>query len=274
VILLTTAFDPERAPAPARLWTPVLAVSAVAAGVAGAGLLAGSLGGRPGQMAGALAAAAAHAGLFGIGWVLATGGRPGWPAPVCRIALMLAAAALSDRLSAWGALAYLGVPVALVAEVRGRPEMRRIGAIWCRPRDIAVGLAAGAFLGAHLLVSASLTFGYAARLGSAASYAAAAAYDLGVNALIAEWLFRGALFSMLWRRQPFWAAAGLSTGGALLRYLLDPNLPGTVEVRLGAVFYVGLLGVAACALRALTGSLLPGYAATAAFFGAYRLLSH
>ena len=43
----------------------------------------------------------------------------------------------------------------------------------------------------------------------------AVAYDVGANGLTAEWLFRGALFSRLWRRWPFWPAASLSTAMAV-----------------------------------------------------------
>jgi hypothetical protein len=99
------------------------------------------------------------------------------------------------------------------------------------------------------------------------------AYDVGVNAVSAEWLFRGALFSHWWRHLTFWGAAGLSTSMAVARYLLDPNLPATVEVGAGAVFYLTLLGLAASGLRAWSGSLLPGYLATVLFFAAYRLLA-
>ena len=61
----------------------------------------------------------------------------------------------------------------------------------------------GAFLGVHLLISASLTFGYAVRISSIGPYLAAVAYDVGANALTAEWLFRGAVFSHWWQRWQF-----------------------------------------------------------------------
>ena len=140
-------------------------------------------------------------------------------------------------------------------------------------RYLPLGAAAGAFLGIHLLVSASMTLGYAIRVEGLAHYAAAVGYDAGANALTAEWLFRGALFSRWWRRSEFWPAAGVATGLAVLRYLADPALPLAIEVRAGAVFYMGVLGLTACALRAASGSLLPGYAATVAFFAAYRTLA-
>ena len=140
-------------------------------------------------------------------------------------------------------------------------------------RHVALGLAAGTFLGVHLLISASLTYGYAVRVGSLGQYLAAVAYDVGANALTAEWLFRGALFSRWWQRWEFWPAAGLSTALAVARYLLDPALPPPIEARAGAVFYIALLGFSACALRAGSGSLLPGYVAAVVFFAAYRMLA-
>jgi hypothetical protein len=136
-----------------------------------------------------------------------------------------------------------------------------------------LGLAAGLFLGAHLLVTASLTFGYHVARTDAHTYVSALAYDAGANLLSAEWLFRGAVFSALWRRVGFWPAALASTALALVRYLVDPALPHAPEARAGAVFYLGLVGLTACALRAWSGSLLPGYLAGLGFFGAYRLLT-
>jgi hypothetical protein len=117
-----------------------------------------------------------------------------------------------------------------------------------------------------------MTLGYGIRIANPGHYLSAAAYDFGANALSAEWLFRGALFPLWWRRWEFWPAAGASTALAVLRYLLDPALPGTLEVRAGAIFYMTLLGFASCALRASSGSLLPGYLATTVFFLAYRML--
>jgi hypothetical protein len=102
---------------------------------------------------------------------------------------------------------------------------------------------------------------------------AAVAYDVGANALTAEWLFRGALFAGWWQRWEFWPAACLSTALLMGRYLVDPALPQTVEVRAGAVFYVALLGLSACALRAWSGSLVPGYLAAVVFFASYRMLA-
>jgi hypothetical protein len=273
MLLLTSPFEPDRVPLDGWPWSSLLQVALPTLGLIGVALAVECHGGPLGPLGTALGAGAAHGGLLGAGWALAGRGRPGWRGPALRLGLIVTAAALAARAHAWGGLAYLAVPLALLWEVRRRPEVRLIGAWRPQPRQVALGLTAGAFLGLHLLVTASLTFGYAVRVTSAASYAAAVAYDVGANALSAEWLFRGALFSHWWRSWAFWPAAGLSTACALLRYLADPNLPHVPEVALGAVFYLALLGVGACALRALTGSLVPGYAASVGFFAAYRTLA-
>ncbi|HEU4440339.1 MAG TPA: CPBP family glutamic-type intramembrane protease, partial [Methylomirabilota bacterium] len=115
-------------------------------------------------------------------------------------------------------------------------------------------------------------FGYRIH-ASAGAYTGALAYDVGVNVVSAEWLFRGALFTACWRRTSFWPAALVTTALAVLRYLIDPALPTAAEARAGAIFYLGLVGVIACVLRAWSGSLLPGYLTSLAFFAAYRTLA-
>jgi len=153
------------------------------------------------------------------------------------------------------------------------PQLRRIG--WDRPSNRHswfLGAGAGLFLGAHLLLSASRTFGYPVRLTPVASLLAAIAYDAGANVLSAELFFRGAIFNFWQRRWGFWAGAVLSAGACLLRYVLDPALPRTPEVFAGLLFYLALLSLTGCALFALSGSLLPGALAAFVFFGAYRTL--
>lgn len=220
----------------------------------------------------AVAGAAAHAAMLGLGWALLVEGRRGWQGPAARLGALVFAAALLSHSARWGACAYLAVPIALLWEARRRPEL--IAAGMRRPPALAavVGILGGAFLGLHLLITASLTFGYAVRLGAPSEYLAAAAYDAGLSAVTAEWLFRGAIFSLAWRRAAFGVAAALSSGLAVGRYVIDPHLPGTVEVWLGAAFYMGLLSAGACALRAWSRSLVPGYLATVMFFLAYRTL--
>lgn len=273
MLLLSAPFDPT-AVAPPRPALPALArTGGVAAVVVGIGAVAEMLGAPPAGLGRALAMGAVHAGLIGLGWVLATGAAPGWPGPVVRLGVAMMLAPVAARLIPWGALAFVVVPVLLLIEAHRRPALRALGLMACRPRHALVGVAAGGFLGAHVLITAALTFGHRAYTGSLAAYGAALAYDLGANVLSAEWLFRGAIFSWGWRRFSFWPAALVSTALAVLRYLLDPALPAAVEARAGAIFYLGLVGLVGCALRAWSGSLLPGYLAGLAFFAAYRVLA-
>jgi hypothetical protein len=174
----------------------------------------------------------------------------------------------------WGALSYLLVPLKLIIEARGRAEFTVAGLQTPSALAAILGALGGAFLGMHLLITSSLTFGYPVRIGAVSEYLGSAAYDVGLSAVTAEWLFRGALFSAWWRQWAFAPAAALSSGLAVIRYVVDPNLPPAVEVWLGAAFYTGLLGVGTCALRSWSRSLVPGYLATAMFFLAYRSLGH
>lgn len=273
MLLLGTPFDAHRAAdasAPAR---PLRSVAAamLALLLLGAGLETWD--GLALDLARALQTATIHGGFVALGLIIALGGRAGWRGPALRLATALFVAALATRWSAWGSVLYLLAPVLLIRESLWQPALRGIGLARPERRHAGlVGLAIGTFLGIHLLIATSLTFGYSVRISSLATYAAAVGYDVGANALSAEWLFRGALFSRWWRLWGFWAAAGTSTAVALARYLLDPALPRAIETTLGAVFYLALLGLSSCALRAWSGSLWPGYLATVAFFGAYRML--
>lgn len=273
MLLLSAPFDPAAAAPPRPPLRPFARTGAAAALVVGLGAAAEMIGAAPAGLGRALATGAAHGGLIGLGWLLATGGAPGWADPVVRLAAVMTLASVAARLVPWGALAFAPIPLFLVFEARRRPALRALGLAGCRPRHALAGMAAGGFVGMHLLITASLTFGHRAHVGSLAAYAGALAYDVGANALSAEWLFRGAVFSWCWRRSSFWPAALVSTALALLRYLLDPALPSAAEARAGAVFYLGLVGLVACALRAWSGSLLPGYLAGLAFFAAYRTLA-
>ena len=270
MLLLSAPFDPG-ALAPAR--RPPRAYAQVGGAVAlliVAGLGSAWVGAFP-TLGPALAGGAVHGGLLALGWLLATDAAAGWTGPVVRLVATLILVSVTARLHPLGALAFLLVPAALLLEGRRDPRLRAIGLGGARPAHALAGLAAGAFLGAHLLATASRTFGYRLHAGDLSAYLAALAYDVGANALTAEWVFRGAVFSLLWRRWAFWPAALLATALALLRYLLDPALPHAVEARAGAVFYLGLVGLIGCALRAWSGSLLPGYLAALAFFAAYRM---
>ena len=221
-----------------------------------------------------LQGAAVHGGFLAIGFLIALEGRPGWRGPAASMACAELVAFGVARLAPWGSLAFLVLPALLAWHLRQHPELRRVGAFDApRPAALLLGLAAGGFLGGHLLVSAAMTFGYAIRLDRPAVYLTALAYDVGANALTAEWLLRGALFSHWWRHWGLWPAAAVSTVLGLVRYLLDPALPHTLEAGAGAIFYLTLLGLVAAVLRAWTGSVVPGYLAVVVFFGAYRVLS-
>ncbi len=272
LLLLSAPFDPAavspRLPIRAFARTGAAATLVVAAGTG-----AEALGVVPAGLGRALAMGAVHAGLIGLGWVLATGGAPGGPGPVVRLGVATTLVTVAARLTPWGAVAFGLIPLLLLIEAHRVPALRALGIGGCRPIRAVAGLAAGAFLGAHVLITASLTFGHRVHIGSLAAYASALGYDVGANVLSAEWLFRGAVFSWGWRRFTFWPAALVSTALAVLRYLLDPALPHAAEARVGAIFYLGLVGMVACALRAWSGSLLPGYLAGVAFFAAYRTLA-
>ena len=274
MLLLDAPFEAGRAAVAPVPWGALARVAAPILALIAAGLVIEHRGGTWAILGRALASGAAHAGLLAVGWVMLFDRGRAWIGPVVRLIAVVLGASLASRLSPWGALLFLLVPVALLAEARRCPDVAAAGLCWPPLQAAVLGAGAGTFLGAHLLATSALTFGYEVRIDSVAGYLAAAAYDAGVSALTAEWLFRGALFSEWWRRWSFAGAAALSTGLAVLRYLLDLNLPPAAEAWLGAAFYTGLLGMAACALRAWSQSLVPGYLATLAFLLAYRALGY
>lgn len=272
--LLTQQIATDRGASPSTIAGQLALVATLTGLGIALGLVAESLTGVERNLGRGFASGCVHGGFLSVGWILALRGHGSWHGPALRGAGALVVAALSAKLSPAGAVAYLLVPLVIARDAtmwRGRLEW--IG--WRAPRDPRapfVGAAAGVFLGVHLLFAASLMLGYQVAIPDGRPYLAAVAYDIGANALTAEWLFRGAIFSALWRRWSFWPAAAVSTGLALVRYLLDPALPQTAELMAGAMFYTLLLGLGCCALRAWSGSLLPGYLATVAFFAAYRIL--
>jgi len=200
-----------------------------------------------------------------LGWAGA-GARTGLVAVV-----LLGVGAVAARLEPVGSIAYVGVPLWLWWRAR-RGALAALGLAGPVPWGaVWTGLAVGAFLGGHLLVSASRTLGVRLRLDDLVL--AAVAYDLGANVPAAEAFFRGALFGRAQRRWPLVAAVALSTTACVTRYMLDPLLPKSVELIVGAAFYLTLLSSANCCLFWWSGSLLPGAAAALVFFAAYRLLS-
>ena len=270
---LTRPFDPTPAPRrplfpfPLRVFVPFALLLAGGWGLGRIGIIpaaavriVGVVGFHGGLLAGALASA----------WR----GSPGWGPPTLVCAGLLALAATLSQLTVWGSVAYVLVPVAIGALSSSRRELGFLGLSprW-DVRAVALGLAVGLFLGGHLLVSASRSLGYQLRLFPVDRPLAALAYDVGANVLSAECFFRGALFGSWQRRWGFWGAAGAATGLSVLRYLVDPALPRTLEALVGAFFYLSLLGLSGCALLAWSGSLLSPALASLLFFAAYRMLT-
>jgi membrane protease YdiL (CAAX protease family) len=166
--------------------------------------------------------------------------------------------------------AFLAVPCC-VARLAVAGELRALGLGTPCPRGaLALGALAGTFLGAHVLVSAMLTAGYRIRVGVAAL--PLVLYDVGAQVLATELFFRGFLFNRAQRRWSFGAAVALTTAASAVRYLVDPLLPDGVEIVVGTLFYVCLLGVVTSALLWRFGTLVPGLVASTLFFAAYRLL--
>lgn len=271
--LLAAPFDADRPQRGAPLVAPLGLVVALAAGLLALGRLVEALPGILHDLGRAIEGAAVFGGFTAAGFVIAQGGGSGWRGPAARLTALLAVAFLVNRIVPFGSLAFLVVPLALSAEARRQPRCRGIGAAhlgeW---RWLLLGMGCGVFLGGHLLIAASMTLGHSVRVTSLPAYLGLVAYDVGANALTAEWLFRGALFSLWWRRWGFLAAAGLATAAALVRYLLDPALPRAVEVLAGAIFYLSVVSLVSAALRARSRSLVPGYLADVCFFAAYRAL--
>jgi hypothetical protein len=186
------------------------------------------------------------------------------------IALVVIAVALA-RMHPLGALVYVAPPIA-VAWLAAHGRLRRLGlGTPCPVIAVALGAAAGLFLGTHLLLSAAQTLAYRVRL-DLDRVGPAVLYDVGVQVLATELLFRGGLYNRAQRRWSFGAATSLATGASLARYLIDPLLPRAVEIVLGMVFYVSLLGVTTCWLLWRFGTLVPGLVASLLFFAAYRTL--
>jgi len=273
MLLLSAPFDAAAVRPPRALVGGCGQVLLVVGPVAALGVALEGVDPAWGGLGHALAPGSLQAGLLAIGWLVATGAGRGWRAPVSRLGITTVGATLIARLGQWGPLAFVLIPLMLIREARGRVAIGAVGFCGARPIHALTGTVAGGFIGAHLLVTASLTLGYHVHVSSLTVYLGALAYDVGANVLSAEWLFRGALFTAVWRRSAFWPAATATTALAILRYLLDPALPTAAEARAGAVFYLGLVGLTACALRAWSGSLLPGYLAGLAFFAAYRMLT-
>ncbi len=269
---LTRSFDPERpAYGPLLPFRPGILVP-----FGGVGLLAvaaGQVGVLSLEVMRVIGAGSFHGGLLAASLAAAWEGAPGWGLAAGGLTLSLLIAAGACATLPWGCLGYVLPPILLACVALRRDECRRMGLVAGTPwAALGLGAAVGCFLGAHLLLSASRTFGYPVRVGPPAWYLSALLYDVGANVLSAECFFRGTLFNRWQRRWGFWPGALAATGLSLLRYLVDPALPRVVELVVGAVFYLALLSLSGCALLWYSGSLLPSLAASLAFFGAYRTL--
>jgi hypothetical protein len=228
------------------------------------------------QALGLGAVVAGHGALLGAGLGRAvTVSAPGWPlaGAVLVTAGLLALGATGAVFGPGGALMYLAIPAWLLLLA----WWGRLSAVGVRrPEPLAAmlaGLGLGAALGGHLLLSATLTLGYRVRHDGLGAYLAALAYDIGANVPSGELFFRGVLFDHLQRRWSFLAGAGLATAAYLVRYLLDPRLPGTTEAVVGGVVYLSLVSFGNCWLFWWSGSLIPSLVGALVFFACYRLLA-
>jgi membrane protease YdiL (CAAX protease family) len=190
------------------------------------------------------------------------------PAPALAAAVVLVGA-VGATLSPVGVIAYLAAPVWLWSQ---RDRLPSLGLARPPLGISAAGAALGLVLGAHLLVTASLTLGYGVRVPTPGHLAPWLAYDAGANVLTTEAFFRGALLDRAQRRWSFALASVSVTILCLARYFLDPLLPHSLEVAAGAVFYLTLLSLGNCWMYWRSGSIVPGIVAGVTFFACYRLL--
>jgi len=247
--------------------TPLVLLAVLAVGAGTAAILV-ELAVLPRQVAGITGVTAGHGALLATALAWA---RVGFASRVIAVALIGLAAAAS-QLGALGSLAYLG-PALWVGFLSARGRLTSLGL--GTPVSVArvmAGVLVGTGLSGHLLVSASRMLGVHVRVDHAPEALGAIAYDLGANVLAAECFFRGALFTRAERRWSFAAASTVATSAYVLRYLIDPLLPKSVELMVGAIFYLALLGAINCWLRSWSASLVPGLVSASIFFAAYRTL--
>jgi hypothetical protein len=247
--------------------TPLTLLAVLALGAAAAVLVV-QLGALPPGTVRVVGVTAGHGALLAtaLAWV-----GVGTLSQVLAVALIGLASA-----AAWaaplGALAYL-MPAFWILWLVARGQLTGLGlGTPVSPRGVMAGALIGAGLSSHLLISVSRTLGVQVRVDHAPDVMAAIAYDVGANVLAAECFFRGALFNRAQRRWSFASAAILATAAYVLRYVVDPLLPKHVELVVGAVFYLALLGAANCWLLWWSESLVPGLVSALLFFAAYRTL--
>jgi hypothetical protein len=265
VYAITDPWIPPRRSLLAGMPLPLLVVLGLLTATAGA-LAAAEL--LPLTPARAVGAGAAQGALLATA-VTWTQSRPRSRTAPAMAAAVVFVGAVGATLPASVAIAYLVAPVWLWTQ---RCKLPGLGLTRPPIGMCVAGAALGTLLGAHLLLTASLTLGYGVRVATPAHLVSWLAYDAGANVLTTEAFFRGALFDRAQRRWPFAMASTLVTVVCLARYLVDPLLPHSLEVMAGAVFYLTLLSVANCWMYWRSGSIVPGVVAGVAFFICYRLL--
>lgn len=218
---------------------------------------------------------ATHGGLLAVAlaWGATNGGARLPPRTTLITVTLVGVGVTAATLDPRGAILLAGTPAWLTI-LAARGQLVGLGLGWPIPaHGVLLGGVIGALLGGHLHYSASQTLGYPLRGEGWAALLVLWAYDVGARVISAECFFRGALFNRLQRRWSFAAAAALATALSVLRYLVDPFVPGQVEVMVGALFYLTMLGAVNCWLLWWSGSLVPGLLASALFFFAYRALA-
>jgi len=263
------ALDQPYTPGADRLFvgTP-LALLVVLAGGAGAAVVLVGLGVLPPCVRPVAGITAGHGALLATALAWAGVRSPARAIAIALLGLAAAAAGLAPL----GAVAYL-LPAFWVVWLAAHGQLTGLAlGTPVSPRGVIAGALVGVGLASHLLVSASRTLGVQARVGHVPDVLAAIAYDVGANVLAAECFFHGALFNRAQRRWSFAGAATMTTAAYVLRYVVDPLLPKNVELVVGAVFYLALLGAINCWLVWWSESLVPGLVSALVFFAAYRTL--
>jgi len=261
------ALDSSGAP-PLLAGTPWRGIAILATGfVIAAGLVRFDL--LPAAALAVAAIATVHGGLLAtaVAWSRPSPSSRERLTPTLVLAGTLLVASAAAAVHPLGAIAYVAPPVAMARLLDPRRAV-----IPSRGVLIAAALF-GSGVGAHLLLATSSTLGHRPHVPDLAAAGAALGYDVGANVLSAECFFRGALFDRLQRRWSFTAAASASTAVGVGRYLVDPLLPKTPDALIGAVFYLGLLGVFNCWMVWRSGSVVPGIVSSLLFFAAYRLFT-
>jgi Type II CAAX prenyl endopeptidase Rce1-like len=269
------ALEHPAAPAPAPMFaaTPIALVAGLGVGWLAATSLANAGWLSPAGLK-VVTLTATNGGLLAVAlaWGSADAGKVLPRGSTTAAIVLIAAGTLGATLNENGAVAFVAA-AAWFSTLAARGYLVGLGlASGIAVRPLLLGGVIGLLLGGHLLLSASQTLGHPPHVGAWPAILTRWTYDLGANVISAESFFRGALFNRLQRRWSFGPAAAVSAGGTLLRYLIDPLLPGDIEVLIGAALYLTALGVINCWLVWWSGHLGPALLVSALFFLAYRTL--